>query len=164
MTSNFTDACFDRYHNSLHAKNNMCKIKLKQLSCSLLNARLVRYVEGENLISDVQNGFRKNRSCNQHIFALNEVLKMRLSEGRSTHLCFVDFRKAFDLRDLMLCRLAELGVGGKLYAAIRSAYEVTYNAVRLNGRCGRWFENNIGLKQGDTLSPVQFSTYVNGLI
>ena len=82
---------------------------------SLLNERIGSYLEGEDLISEMQNRFRRNRSCNQHLFVINELTQIRLDENKSTFLCFVDFRKAFDYvdRDLLLVKLAELGICGK---------------------------------------------------
>ena len=130
---------------------------------SLLNERIGSYLEGEDLISEMQNGFRRNRSCNQHLFVINELTQIRLDENKSTFLCFVDFRKAFDYvdRDLLLVKLAELGICGKVYNAIKSAYTSTMSAVRLNGEIGRWFEIYQGTKQGDNLSPNVFSVYTH---
>ena len=34
----------------------------------ILNNRLVKYLNETNFLADEQNGFRKNRSCNDHIF------------------------------------------------------------------------------------------------
>ena len=36
----------------------------------------------------------------------------------------------------MLSKLAGLGVRGKIYEAIKASYDVTINAVRLNGETG----------------------------
>ena len=66
----------------------------KIYSC-LLNDRHIKFLEGEEMISEVQNGFRKGRSCQQHLFVVNELTQLRLEAKRSTYLCFVDFRKAF---------------------------------------------------------------------
>ena len=137
-----------------------------KLYSGIINARLVRFLDIKELLSDTQNGFRKNRSCNQHLFALKEIMDLCLAEGKSTHLCFVDFSKAFDFldRNLFLSRLVEMGVRGKLYTAIKNSYDTTINAVRINGELGRWFETKNGSKQGDVQSPTHFSIYVNSLI
>ena len=133
---------------------------------SILNMRLTKYLEGEELISEVQNGFRKSRSCMQHVYILQEVLRYRLGEKKPTFLCFVDFCKAFDYlnRNLLRSRLIEMGVKGKMYMALQESYDVTLNAVRLNSEVGRWFNTYDRVKQGDNLSPSLFSCYVNGLL
>ena len=66
---------------------------------SVLNSRLVKFLTEHDIISDTQNGFRKTRSCAQHWFTLKESLQYRIYENRSTHLCFIDFSKAFDFLD-----------------------------------------------------------------
>ena len=37
-----------------------------KIFCSILNERLVKHLESGELLSDTQNGFRKNRGCSQH--------------------------------------------------------------------------------------------------
>ena len=102
-----------------------------KLYSSLINMRVVNFLEDGKHLSDVQNGFRKNRGCNQHIFMLNELCKLRLARDRSTFLCYVDFSKAFDYldRELLVVRLMELGVQGKILNAIKNSYSHTLNAV-----------------------------------
>ena len=64
--------------------------------CSILNNRLCDYLESNDLLAEEQNGFRKGRSCQDHIFTLNTVLDGRKTLRQSTFACFIDFRKAFD--------------------------------------------------------------------
>ena len=40
---------------------------------SLLNQRIVKYCDGNNIIVDEQNGFRKGRSCSDHLFTIRGV-------------------------------------------------------------------------------------------
>ena len=53
-------------------------------------------MEHNCVLVEEQNGFRKNRSCLDHIFVLSSILRSRLVEKKSTFACFVDFSKAFD--------------------------------------------------------------------
>ena len=43
-----------------------------------------------------QNGFRKDRSCQDHISSLYYILENRKLSKLDTYCCFVDFKKAFD--------------------------------------------------------------------
>ena len=133
---------------------------------SILNNKLSKYLEGEGLFAEEQNGFRKSRSCAQHVFTLTETLQNRINNKKSTHLCFVDFSKAFDFidRNLMLAKLVSMGMKGKLYQSIKGTYETTLNAIRLNGEVGPWFATENGTKQGDNLSPSLFSVYISDLL
>ena len=123
-------------------------------------------MEHNRLLEEEQNGFRSSRSCAQHLFVLQEVMRDRLNNGKSLHLCFVDFSKAFDLldRNLLFSKLTELGIQGRMYQAIKQSCDITLNAVQINGECSRWFTTKNGVKQGDNFSPSLWSVYVNGLL
>ena len=45
---------------------------------SFLNNRLIKHCEENDIIADEQNGFRKGRSCSDHIFSLASIIKNRL--------------------------------------------------------------------------------------
>ena len=68
---------------------------------------MTRYLENQNLLHDCQNGFRKGRSTEDHLFVLNSELRKRMDNKESTYIAFIDFAKAFDTvnRDLLNYRL-----------------------------------------------------------
>ncbi len=41
---------------------------------------------------DQQNGFRKHKFCEDHIFVLTSIIKNRMSEGRDTFCAFIDMQ------------------------------------------------------------------------
>ncbi len=137
-----------------------------KLYSSLLNNRVLSYLEENNLLHDEQNGFRKNRSCADHIFTISSIVKNKLNDNASVYAAYVDFRKAFDMvnRDMLLYRLLENGVDGKMYFAIKNIYNRASCAIRINDEMTGWFETTQGVKQGDNLSPTCFLSYVNPLI
>ncbi len=100
---------------------------LSILSCvykiytAVLNNRIVDFLEVNDLLHDEQNGFRSKRSCSDHIFSLCSIIKNSINVDQDIFTCFVDFRKAFDFvpREMLLYRMLELGVDGKMYGAIR---------------------------------------------
>ena len=47
---------------------------------SLLNNRLINYLNNNNCICDEQNGFRKDRSCRDHVFILDSILRNLVSK------------------------------------------------------------------------------------
>ena len=87
------------------------------LYSSILNNRLVRYFDTLNLFSDIQNGFRQKRSCEDHAFVLSSVLRNRMLEQKSTYISFIDFEKAFDWidRDMLMYKLISYNVDGNFY-------------------------------------------------
>ena len=78
-----------------------------KLYTSILNRRLMFLLETYEVISDLQNGFRPHRSCQDHILTLHNIVLNRKLKGNDTYACFVDFRKAFDSinRDLLWRKL-----------------------------------------------------------
>ena len=89
---------------------------------SILNRRLQKYLEENQILSEEQNGFRTGRSCIDHIFILCTVLRNRKNMGKDTILCFIDFKKAFDSvdRNLLMFKLSRIGVN--MYIEISFLY------------------------------------------
>ena len=136
-----------------------------KLYSSLLNNRLTDHFERSGLLVDEQNGFRKARSCVDHIYSVTTIVRARLQENKSTYACFIDFQKAFDWvnRELLEYSLITSGVNGKFYAAIKALYRAPIACVQVNTFRTGWFPTHFGVKQGDVLSPTLFSMYVNDL-
>ena len=133
---------------------------------ALINNRLTKHCELNDLIVDEQNGFRPERSCSDHIYCLCSILKNRISDNLSTYCAFIDMRKAFDWvnRDLLLYKLlSQFGVYGKLYDAIKLIYGNSSACVRANKNYTEMFDITSGVKQGDVLSPPLFSMFLNDL-
>jgi hypothetical protein len=139
---------------------------ISKVYSAVLNHRLVTYIESLNLIGDEQTGFRKSQSCADNIFALSSIVKNRLENGIATFVAFIDFEKAFDWvdRKLLMYKLFNLRVDGKLYLAIDSLYNNTNSCIKLNSIFTEFFETISGVRQGDNLSPTLFNIYINDLI
>ena len=134
---------------------------------SLLNDRIVKFCEKREIFPDEQNGFRSKRSCEDHIFSLSTLIKNRINQKKSTFCAFVDFEKAFDWvnRNLLLYRLLDNNIVGKMYFAVESILSNTMSCINLDSNVQtNWFDNVCGVKQGDSLSPTLFSMYINDLV
>ena len=115
---------------------------------------------------DEQNGFRKGRSCEDHLFVMTSIIRNRCNVKLDTFAAFIDLRKAFDLvhRDLMLYKMQQNGIDGKFYFITKSLYCDTQACVQLNDLKTEWFNTQLGVRQGDNMSPTLFSIYINDLI
>ena len=133
---------------------------------SILNRRIVDYMEFLNLYNDEQNGFRKKRSCTDHIFTASTLIRNRLLEGLPTFACFVDMRKAFDWvdRDLLLFKLLRYNIDGKIFRVIKNLLQGTLSSVKINNLRTDWFTTTTGVRQGDVLSPTLFNIFLNDLV
>lgn len=128
---------------------------------SILNHRLVSYLEDNNLLVDEQNGFRRERSCADHVFTLNSIIQNR----KETFVAFIDLQKAFDTvdRDLLKFSLLNNGIDGDFYNSIKSIYGNTVSCVRVSELCTDWFSTSAEVRQGDNLSPTLFALFINDL-
>ena len=61
----------------------------------VINHRLMRYSEENNILVEEQGGFRPGRGCPDQIFSLVEILRNR-KKTKHTYCCFIDVKKAFD--------------------------------------------------------------------
>jgi hypothetical protein len=134
-----------------------------KLFSSILNKRLSEYLEEEGGVVDEQGGFREGRGCPEQIFALTEVLKMR--RNRPTFCCFIDIKKAYDRvwRDGLWKRLWEVGVRGRMWRVIKEGYSRVESCGLVGDRMTDWFNIEVGVRQGCTLSPTLFSVFIDGL-
>ena len=123
------------------------------------------YLEDNDLLVDTQNGFRRKRSCLDHIFSLTSIIRNRQSQGQNTFVAFIDMEKAFDRvdRNLMMYKLWCCNIDGNMYKTIKSIYSNPLCCVNVNGKNTNWFDISYGVRQGDTLSPTLFSIFVNDL-
>ena len=136
-----------------------------KIYANILNKRLTSWIEINNVLCDEQNGFRRQRSCQDHIYALYNILNCRKLEKKDTFACFVDAKKAFDTvnRDCLWYKLLKIGIHGHILSAIKSLYMSVSCTVRINDNFTEWFNVNQGVKQGCVLSPTLFSIYINDL-
>ena len=82
---------------------------IAKIYSSILNSRIQKHLSENDLLADEQNGFRATRSCMDHIFSLITLIRNRKSAGKSTFICFVDYKLAFDSinRSLLFYKLSK---------------------------------------------------------
>ena len=89
----------------------------------IINVQLNKWIYEYKSVADEQNGFRRNRSCIKHIFAVSSIINKRKMRKRSPFVCFVDAKTDFDRVQgdcLWYNKLMSLGVDGKILKAIQS--------------------------------------------
>ena len=130
------------------------------------NNRLVEHLDRERAVHEGQAGFRKNESCIDNVYTLNEVVQGRLREDKPTYAFFLDVQKAYDTvwRDGLWLKLWDMGVKGKMWRVLKGIYVVSRSAVLLEGEKSNMFSVEQGVAQGCSLSPILFSVFINDLL
>ena len=88
---------------------------LGKLYLSMWATRIAEHAEVR--LGERQGGFRARRSTVDQALILHEALLRRKRAGLDTHLCFVDFRKAFDTvwHEGLWKRMWDVGIRGKAW-------------------------------------------------
>ena len=81
-------------------------------------------------------------------------------------MCFYDLQKAFDSihYSVLLKRLYEAGVDGRVWRLLRSWYASPKSMVRVDGSLSSMFTLEHGVLQGSVLSPVLFLLIMDPLL
>ena len=170
--STWSDGIITAIHKSGNASdtNNYRGITITsvigKLFNSIINSRLDKYFEKTNLINESQIGFRKEARTSDHMFILKNIIDTKINEKHGRlYACFVDFRKAFDtvIHAGIKLKLLKAKVGTKIYKIIKSMYAKSRSCVRVDDLVTDFFNINVGVKQGDNLSPTLFKLFINDL-
>ena len=132
----------------------------------MINARLVWYLEINNLISPVQSGFRSERSTNDNLVRLETFIRDAFVKKEHAVAVFFDLEKAYDttwkygiLRDLH-----ELGVKGRLAIFLESFLAERSIQVRVGSTLSDTFRLSQGVPQGSILSTTLFNIKINSIM
>lgn len=120
-------------------------------------------MEENKLLSEIQTGFRKHYSTIDNIFTLNALLEICKSRKLKLYCCFVDYTKAFDnvWRIGLWQKLLKYGIEGKILNVIKNMYADVKSCILVNGETSCYFSCEKGVRQGENLSPLLFSIYLN---
>ena len=80
--------------------SNYRPISLTCILCKVLEhipaSNIVRHLDGQGLMYNLQHGFREKRSCETHLITLVEDLARNADLVNQTHFILLNFSKAFD--------------------------------------------------------------------
>ena len=138
---------------------------LSKIFTGILNRRLSYICEENEILSDAQFGFRPKRSTTDASFVLLSHIQRALSQNKRLYAAFIDFKKAFDsvYRKGLWYKLFGLGVNGKMLRIIRDMYSKVKAFVKVNNITSPTFDSHIGLKQGEIMSPLLFSLFIDDI-
>ena len=138
---------------------------LGKLFTTLLNVRLTEFCEENQIIKEIQAGFRQGYSTVDHVFVIKSLIDLFLHRRKKLFCLYIDYRKAFDLvwRDGLWYKLLNAGVDGKIMRVIKNMYSNIKSCVLCNQEYSDYFVSHSGVRQGENLSPMLFSLFVNDI-
>ena len=138
---------------------------LGKLFNTILNNRLLHFLDKNRLICDNQIGFKKKARTSDHIFIINTIFRKFCNAGKKVYVCFVDFKKAYDKvwQEALMLKLLNLGIRGSFFGIIRSMYSNCKSCIKNGGLLSNTFSCLSGVRQGDVMSPNLFNIYINDL-
>ena len=138
---------------------------LGKVFSGLLNKRLSDFLEQNGVLNESQVGFRSGYSTVDHIFNLNLIINKFLSDGKKLYCACVDYEKAFDTvwRKGLWFKLLNQGIKGRCVKVVVNMYDGIKSLVEKDGKLSEIFPCNMGVRQGENLSPLIFAVFLNDL-
>ena len=127
--------------------------------------RLHTFLNKNNIICNLQFGFRQQYSTSHTVINITENIRKALDDGSIGCGIFVDLRKAFDIVDhrILLAKLTHYGIRGASYDWFKSYLSNRDQYVSINGYESGLAGLNCDVAQGSVLEPLLFLLYINDL-
>ena len=137
----------------------------RKLFTAALNNRLNYYLESMNILCEELAEFHKKYGTTDHSFDLKFIIDLYLFRGKKLYCAFIDYKKAFDSvnRSFLLQKLLRHHVDGKMIKIIHNLYANAKSCVQMGHAKSESFVSSIGVHQGENLSPILLSIFLNDL-
>ena len=121
-------------------------------------------MEDNGLYNKFESGFRKRRSCQDHIMRLADEVHKAINNKQFTLFVMIDLEKAFDFvwHKGLLCNMKQVGLRSNMFKFVEVFLKDRSIQVRLGAACSAHTSWN-GRPQGSVPSPLLFIIMISDL-
>ena len=131
----------------------------------IIKKRLDFFLEKNRILPPFQAGFRKNRSCMEHVVKFTSHLKKALARKHTVFSVFFDVKRAYDSvwHGKLLHKIQNIGISGHMFSFIESFILNRSLQVKIGSHVSQSHEIDMGVPQGSVIAPILFNIMLHDI-